>query len=83
MLAVAGTTDCLVHIFWPVTAGDDDWLVTELSAGFLDKNAQFHADVTLRLVGESPAFFIDANFTVSDMRCDERSKRRRRGKTRR
>ena len=67
MLAVAGTTDCLVHLFWSVTAGDDDWLVTELSAGFLDKNAQFHADVTLRLVGESPAFFINANLAVANV----------------
>ena len=83
MLTVAGTTDCLVHIFWPVAAGDNDWLVTELSAGFLDKDAQFHADVTLRLVGESPAFFINANLAVSDVRCNKRSKRRRRGKTRR
>ena len=83
MLAVAGTADCLVHIFWPMSAGNDDWLVTELSAGFLNKDAQFHADVTLRLIGESPAFFINANFTVSDVRCNERSKRRRRGKTRR
>jgi hypothetical protein len=39
MLAVAGTADCLVHIFWPMSAGNDDWLVTELSAGFLNKDA--------------------------------------------
>ena len=83
MLAIAGTTDCLVHIFWPVAAGNNDWLVTELSSGFLDENAQFSADVTLRLVSKTPALFIDANLTVSDVRGNKRSERRRRGKARR
>ena len=83
MLAIAGTTDCLVHIFWPVTASNDDWLVTELSSGFLNENAQFSANVTLSLASKTPALFIDANLAICDMRSNERSKRRRRGKTRR
>ena len=83
MLAIAGTTDCLVHIFWPVAASNNDWLVTELSSGFLDENAQFSADVTLRLISKTPALFIDANLTVSDVRGNKRSERRRRGKARR
>jgi len=71
MLAIAGSTNCLVHIFWPMPASNNDWLVTELSAGFLDKDAQFSADVTLSLTNKTPALFINANLTVSDMRCND------------
>jgi hypothetical protein len=63
-----------------VTARDDDWLVTELCAGFLDKGADFSGDVTLTLVDEPAPFLLEAQLAVGDVRRDSRRKRRRRRK---
>jgi hypothetical protein len=57
VLAITGTTDRLVHCLWPMTARDDEWLVTKLCAGFLQKSAEFNGDITLSLVYEAPAIF--------------------------
>ena len=70
MLRVAGTSHCLIDCWWAVGAGDDDWFVTELCAGFLDEDAQFGGDVTLALVCEAAAFFTEGEFAVNDVGGD-------------
>lgn len=60
MLAVCGTTNSIVHCFWPMSARDDDWLVTELCSGFFNERAEFRGDVALTLVDESAPFFTKA-----------------------
>jgi hypothetical protein len=57
MLTVCGTTNSIVHCFWPMSARDDDWLVTELCSGFFDKCAEFSGNLTLSS-GYEPAAFL-------------------------
>ena len=57
MLAVCGTTNSIVHCFWPMSARDDDWLVTELCSGFFNERAEFRRDVALSLVDEAAPLF--------------------------
>ena len=57
MLAVCGTTDRIVHCFWPMTTRDDDWLVTELCSCTFQKQAEFSGDVALTLVDEAAPIF--------------------------
>ena len=71
MLTIAGTVDRLVHCFWPMTARDDEWLVTELCAGFLQEGADFHGDIALARVLESSALLSQAQLAVGDVRSDE------------
>ena len=56
MLAIYGTTDSIVHCFWPISRRDDDWLVAELCFGFLNESAEFDGDVALTLVDEAATF---------------------------
>ena len=60
MLAVCGTTNSIVHCFWPMTTRDDDWLVTELCSGFFDKRAEFSGDVALTLIDETATLLAKA-----------------------
>ena len=57
MLAIYGTTDSIVHCFWPMSRRDDDWLVAELCSGFFNESAEFGGDVALGLVDESAPIF--------------------------
>jgi hypothetical protein len=56
MLAIYGTTDSIVHCFWPMSRRDDDWLVAELCSGFFNERAEFGGDVALGLVDEAATF---------------------------
>ena len=56
MLAIYGTTDSIVHCFWPMSRRDDDWLVAELCSGFFNERAEFDGDVALTLVDEAATF---------------------------
>ena len=56
MLAIYGTTDSIVHCFWPMSRRDDDWLVAELCSGFFNESAEFDGDVALTLVDEAATF---------------------------
>ena len=69
MLAIYGTTNSIVHCFWPMSARDDDWLVTELCSGFFDERAEFNGDIALSLVDEASAFFPKAQLAVGDVWC--------------
>ena len=60
MLAIYGTTNSIVHCFWPMSARDDDWLVTELCSGFFNERAEFGGDLTLSSGYEPAAFFTKA-----------------------
>ena len=64
MFAIPSAAYHLVDSVWPVTARDDEWLVTELCAGFLDKGADFSGDVALSLIHEAAPFFIQCQFAV-------------------
>lgn len=65
VLRVAGTSHCLIDCWWSRSAGNDDWFLTEMCAGFLDEDAQFGGDLALGLVYEPAAFFVEAQFAVS------------------
>ena len=70
VLRVAGTSHCLIDCWWTVRTGDNDWFLTEMCAGFLDEGAKFGGDLALGLVYEPAAFFVEAQFAVSDMGSD-------------
>ena len=69
MLAVCGTTNSIVHCFWPMSTRDDDWLVVELCSGFSNERAKFGSDVALTLVDKAATFFPKAQLPVGDVRC--------------
>jgi hypothetical protein len=70
VLRVAGTSHCLIDCWWSMRTGDNDWFLTEMCAGFLDEDAQFGGDLALGFVYEPAAFFVEAQFAVSDMGSD-------------
>jgi hypothetical protein len=55
-----------------MTARDDDWLVTELCAGFFDERTKFCSDIALTLVDEASALLPEAQLAIGDVWCHQR-----------